>query len=391
VLVDGRPAGTVTCGTPRPDVAHALGKPEGAGEAGFSVVFPKGTFSAQGRAVLTIEVTARDGEVTSFGRELWTMRVDNSASLPSSLPLAPIPADIMVALAQLKSSAYPLNAPWSRETVQAALSDIASIVQTDAIVKPVLKYAIFLRSMSAAFRFVHEHFDPINHLTDPSAKDYSARATSLEELLCISSHLYVLRSRGILDSVAEFGCFKGFSTCCLSQACAWLGVKLHVFDSFAGLPPSASGYYSEGDFRAPIDEVRDNVRTFGQLGAVEFHQGFFSETVSHFSTPVGCIWMDVDLESSARDVMALLRRIPAESCVFSHEMPSEAFAGDELVPSATEVLPPIVDAFLAAGRRPVGQHLAGLLGCIRSADEGVPALEFEQISTIVAAASVPRS
>lgn len=160
---------------------------------------------------------------------------------------------------------------------------------------------------------------------------------------------------------------------------------MHVFDSFAGLPPSASDYYGEGDFRAPVDEVADNVRTFGQLDVVEFHQGFFSDTLAQFTGPIGCIWMDVDLESSARDVMVLLPRLPAESCVFSHEMPAEAFAGGRLHADQTEVLPPLVEAFTSSGRPPAGQHLAGLVGLVREGDQGLPALSYGQIAPLVAA------
>ncbi len=130
------------------------------------------------------------------------------------------------------------------------------ILLARAFVAPVLRYARYLRTMSTGFGYVNDHFDPINHLSDPTAKDYSARATSPEEMLSICNHLYVLQSRGVLTSVIECGCFKGFSTCCLSQACAWLGVPLHVFDSFAGLPPSASDYYCRG--RLPGPDRRGN-------------------------------------------------------------------------------------------------------------------------------------
>jgi hypothetical protein len=336
--------------------------------------------------VVVIEATARDGEVMHVERELWAARVDDSQDLPLDLPVSPLPADVMAALAKAAPGTYHLDDPWSDDVIRAAVADIVSIVRTRAIVMPVLKYAGFLRAMAGGFRYVFDHFDPVNHLCSPSAKDYLARATSPEEMLCISNYLYVLSSRGHLPTVVECGCFKGFSTCCLSQACASLGVTLHVFDSFAGLPSSPSTYYAEGDFRAPIDEVEGNVRTFGHLSAVEFHPGFFSETLPRFTEPVGCIWMDVDLESSARDVMALLPKLPPESCVFTHEFPSDAIVGDILQPTVTEVLPPLIDAFTAIGRKPVGQHLVGSLGSIRSADDAMPALPFADVSAIVVAA-----
>jgi hypothetical protein len=331
-------------------------------------------------------VTAGDGEVMAVDRVVWSVGIATQATFPEGAPSAPFPTDVVAALVELDPATYGWDAAWNPETVREALADIRSLLQDRAIVKPVLRYAGFLRAMSAIFDYVYDRFDPVNHLSDPSAKDYWARATSSDEMLAIANHLYVLHSRGVLDSVIECGCFKGFSTCCLSQACAWLGVDLHVFDSFAGLPPSASDYYAEGDFQGSMDEVRDNLRTFGRPSSVHLHQGFFADTLPLFDGPVGCIWMDVDLRSSSRDVMALLPRLPSESCVFSHEMPPEAFAGGRLRPEATEVLTPIIEAFEAGGRPPAGQHVTGLVGSIRAAGTGIPALGHQEISEIVAAA-----
>ncbi|MEW5924323.1 MAG: hypothetical protein AB1746_10080, partial [Candidatus Zixiibacteriota bacterium] len=42
-------------------------------------------------------------------------------------------------------------------------------------------------------------------------------------------------------AVVECGCFSGASTAKLSILCHMTGRKLHVFDSFEGLPESASG------------------------------------------------------------------------------------------------------------------------------------------------------
>jgi hypothetical protein len=267
-----------------------------------------------------------------------------------------------------------------------AVEDIAQILRDRAPVKPVLRYAQYLQSMSECFEFIGSHFDRINPLVPSSAKDFEAVASSPREMLCIAHHLYVLRSRGVEGGLVECGCFKGFSTCCLSHACAWLGIPLHVFDSFEGLPPSPGGYYQEGDFRGTLEEVTDNLKAFGQPRVVQLHQGFFADTLPHFSDRFSCIWMDVDLESSSKDVMRLLPTLPSESCVFSHECPPETFVESRPQPDASEVLPPIIDAYRDLGMDPVGRHLTGFLGAMWSEKGAAPVLGYAEIAAIVAAA-----
>jgi hypothetical protein len=49
------------------------------------------------------------------------------------------------------------------------------------------------------------------------------------------------------------------------------------------------------------------------------------------------------------------------------------------VPSASEVLPPIVEAFRKRGSEPAGMHLAGYLGVVFDADRGLPVLDLENV------------
>ena len=302
--------------------------------------------------------------------------------------LAPssIPVDVVATLAELRPSEYGGAAPWSPELVERAVDDIVWILENRAGAKPILRYAHYLLTMSESFGFIGSHFDRINRLVDASAKDFEAVASSPYEMLCIANNLYVLRSGGARGGLVECGCFKGFSTCCLSQACGWLGMQLHVFDSFEGLPPSEGGYYKEHDFRGTMEEVTDNLQTFGQPSAVQLHRGFFADTLPSFKEPFACLWMDVDLESSSRDVMALLPALPVDSCVFSHECPPEAFAEFRPQPGASEVLPPILEAFGSLGATAMGRHLTGYLGAIWRDGQAPPVLGYDEISRIVAAA-----
>src|SRR5207248_9675707 len=123
---------------------------------------------------------------------------------------------------------------------------------------PLNRYLLFLKSLRARFEMIAALFPRFNASAAPDSKDIACILSSPNEMLCISHHLKVLTSHGLHGPLAEFGCFKGFSSACLSHACHELGMQLHVFDSFAGLPPSASAYYQSGDFAGSFDEVSQN-------------------------------------------------------------------------------------------------------------------------------------
>jgi hypothetical protein len=96
---------------------------------------------------------------------------------------------------------------------------------------------------------VQRYFPQANERRSSADKDYTCKPNSAEELFTSAHHLYVMKSYGAQGEFAEFGCFKGFSTSMLSHACRLLGVRMHVFDSFAGLPPFDSIYYKAATSR----------------------------------------------------------------------------------------------------------------------------------------------
>jgi hypothetical protein len=171
--------------------------------------------------------------------------------------------------------------------------------------------------------------------------------------------------------LAEFGCFKGFSSSCLSYACGLVGVRLHVFDSFAGLPESESTYYKAGDYKADFSEVRQNILEFGNARCTQFHAGFFADTVPKAQTgPLACVFLDVDLAASAADALGVFPNLHRRGAVFSHEIEPTHFDDRGRISvrrTPDHVLPPIEAAFLSRGRSPRGQHLSGAIGVV--ADE----------------------
>jgi hypothetical protein len=263
---------------------------------------------------------------------------------------------------------------WTADDIANAIEILLFLFKAGSRKTPNLfSYFSLLSRLVRSFEFIDANF-PISTASD--GKDEIGAASSPREHFVIAHHLMTLRSQGVMGDLLEFGCFKGFSTSCLSFACKILGMKMHVFDSFAGLPPSKSKYYSAGDFAGSFDEVFRNVNNFGSPEAIVFHKGFFSETVGTAELgDIACIWMDVDLESSAQDMLVLLPRLDPKGCVFTHESAPEHFDPDGLIVAKHHpdiVLAPIRDAFAADKRSPRGRYLVGATGVVWDRTKSIP-------------------
>ena len=109
-----------------------------------------------------------------------------------------------------------------------------------------------------------------------------------------------------------------------------LGSMTPTFDSFQGLPESDSTFYQAGEFRGTREEPR---RTFASSKSIfsRHSRGVFSESLAAFGEEqIACLWMDVDLEVSARDAMAVFPRLDPKGCVFSDECAPEDFLSSEI-------------------------------------------------------------
>jgi hypothetical protein len=174
----------------------------------------------------------------------------------------------------------------------------------------------------------------------------------------------------------ECGCYKGYSTSILSVACSLTGRTLEVYDSFQGLPPSASQYYRAGEFAGSLDEVRQHVAAFGRPEVVHYHPGFFSDSLpKRPAAPIVILWLDVDLADSARDALRLLPHLERRGTLFTHEsLPAFFDEGGRVIPRGgpEDVIAPIVDAFRGLGREIAGTFLSGNLGACWEPGVGIP-------------------
>jgi O-methyltransferase len=156
--------------------------------------------------------------------------------------------------------------------------------------------------------------------------------SSYNEHLAIAAHIIGVPSH-TRGCVVECGCYRGGSTVNLSLAAAMTGRELHVFDSFEGLPtPLAGGAenvvhheraknsYERGMYAAPLDEVRENVRRFGDIGVCHFHKGWFDDTLAGFAEPCVAAFCDVDLRASLETcVRAIWPTMVDGGALFVHE------------------------------------------------------------------------
>ena len=183
----------------------------------------------------------------------------------------------------------------------------------------------FLAAQFAQYKIVYELF-PKTNLGREGMIDELTVATSHAEMLVIANQLYILRSYDVEGCLLECGCFKGYSSCCLSIACRRLGYPMFIADSFAGLPSQApetignDRVYDKGDYAGSRTEVERNLRTLGEPAGVELLEGWFSDTLKGWNRPIAVLWMDVNLTSSAVDVLTpCLPFLDPRGILFSHE------------------------------------------------------------------------
>lgn len=176
-----------------------------------------------------------------------------------------------------------------------------------------------LRRLGLLFRFAY------NNLRIETESTVIQHLTLLDELLKIPV--------GLQGDVIELGCYKGSSTVNLSFACAAVGRRLIICDSFAGLPePTDSDkglfniklmrqlHYKKGDFSGTLDEVRNTVAKYGRIDVCEFVPGFFENTLPDRKERYVLIFEDADLVSSVKTTLKFAWPRLQNGCkYFTHE------------------------------------------------------------------------
>jgi hypothetical protein len=380
--IGDRVVASVTPDLDRPDVAMEYPAWPNAARSGFVLDLPETAIPATG--IVRVKLTARpiatsDPVVTLAEYAVTGSEAMNTVSqdLPSVI-VGPFPRPVIALVAALWPEACADLASSSGQ--RCFLGKLRDIMSTqDLRLQPAIAdYARYVRATWTHCNFVNDFFPTVNPTARRNSADFHCKPNAVREIFAIVHQLYVLKSYGINGDFAEFGCFKGFSSAMLSFACQQLGTQMHIFDSFEGLPPSEGSGYAAGDYAGSLEEVTDNVTRFGSITSVQYHKGFFSDTFRTYRPPqLMCLWMDVDLEVSARDLMVVADRLDPRATLFSHECTSGIFRDGEIVttPGPDNPIPPMLGRFEALGRPLTGCFVQGNTGAFWPRDGGVPVLE----------------
>lgn len=377
VSVNGVPLDVTLIRRERADVGQAHPQYPHSSQSGFTVQLPASRLDAHvPRPNVRVRMTSgNDSREVSFSLPSATSAAASSLSHWTEKP-SPFPPSVMAAIETASDMSWDTIATWTDASIGEAVDILLFLLKTGSCQgSELFPYLSYLNRITHAFHFTERKF---RYTSGSGGKDMAARQSSAPEHFIIAHHLYTLKSRGVPGDLVEFGCFKGFSTSCLSFACQLLGMRMQVFDSFEGLPPSDSTYYEAGDFAGSLEEVQRNVGNFGAPEVVTYHKGFFADSLPHIDLgPVACMWMDVNLKISAFDAMQALEALDRRSCLFSHGCLPQYFDNGSGIKSwggdPNYVLAEIREAFIRDDRQPVGRFLAGNTGVVWDSTRSIPA------------------
>lgn len=150
-----------------------------------------------------------------------------------------------------------------------------------------------------------------------------------EELLRVAVAI-VGTPKEVPGVIVECGCWQGGSSAKLSLAARLAQRRLFVFDSFEGIPVNDQGFsrtihgqsvsFEQGDYASDIEQVRNNIATFGDLSVTTLVPGWLENTLPSFSESVAVAYLDVDLASSTMTcIKHLWPRLSAGGIIFSQD------------------------------------------------------------------------
>jgi O-methyltransferase len=129
------------------------------------------------------------------------------------------------------------------------------------------------------------------------------------------------------EIMIEAGCWQGGSSTKFSLVCERLGYRLHIHDSFEGVEFSSPEHQGRewefgGQYAAPEERVRENLRRYGALAVCDTRPGWFSETLAKAPVPhpVRVAYIDCDLGKGTNEVLrGVVPSLAEDGCIFSQD------------------------------------------------------------------------
>lgn len=149
------------------------------------------------------------------------------------------------------------------------------------------------------------------------------------ELLTIARDILNI-APDVPGALLEAGAYHGGSTAKLSLVAKLANRDFLVFDSFEGMPANAEAggrsifgrehHFPKGSHAVGLEEVRANVRQYGDISRVRFFKGFFQDTLPSLREPIAAACVNVDLKASTEDcIKYVFPLIPKGGLFFSQD------------------------------------------------------------------------
>lgn len=379
VIIQSNKAITLKTKIYRSDVADFF-KSGDAKFSGFEFIIPQKLLQTTSNKA-KIEILLDDHVVATYFVPVLEKKVkDTNQNLKS--PFIPQLNDLLISF----KAEYSDNFIWNIDTIDQALSDLEFLLDKGPPIKPKIhQYFYNVYTVWNHIKYVEKFFPRVNSNVCIDSKDYSSIQNTPDEIFAICLHYITLNYNGIIGDLVEFGCFKGYSSSIFSFVCNLLNTNLICFDSFEGLPKTTSDYYNQGEFCGNINEVKENIRNFGNLSSVSFQKGFFDTSVPNFnknfsnSHSISMIYLDVDLLSSASDALNIFPLLNTRGALFSHECPSSLFDSETLnvINDENQVLPAILNAYKKEELDIASTHIFGNTGAFWSRYNAMQPFPFD--------------
>lgn len=151
-------------------------------------------------------------------------------------------------------------------------------------------------------------------VSETAARIGAGGTTPLE---CMTLFQIVASCEKVPGDIAEAGVFRGATAALMLSAST---KKLHLFDTFEGLPGSEN-QFEKGEWKGAEAVVRSNLSKWSNR--VDLHPGFFPESAQGLEDlRFSFVHLDLDLYQSTRDAIAWFwLRLNPGGILLSHDYP----------------------------------------------------------------------
>lgn len=157
----------------------------------------------------------------------------------------------------------------------------------------------------------------------------------LDELSVLLSELEKVLAADIRGDVVEFGCYVGTASLFMQRLIAGSNKRLHVYDSFEGLPQKsdrdqspAGKQFAQGELAASKDKLIKNFKQ-ANLPLPVIHKGWFDRIrPSDIPEQIAFAFLDGDFYQSVMDSLKLIwPRLSPGAVVIVDDYQSESLPG----------------------------------------------------------------